>query len=62
MDAIKAELAQDEVARARAVWRRKIRRRGGGRGQHAKQVRFLLQRGFSQQAIRAAMRKGSDDD
>ncbi|HTN66174.1 MAG TPA: recombination regulator RecX [Burkholderiaceae bacterium] len=62
LGAIKAELAQDEVARARAVWRRKFPEAAADAAQHAKQVRFLLQRGFSQQAIRAAMRKGGTDE
>lgn len=62
LGALKAELAQDEVARARAVWRRKFPEPAADAAQRAKQVRFLLQRGFSQQAIRAAMRGGDDND
>ncbi len=62
LDALKAGLAQDEAARARAVWRRKFPEPATDAVQHAKQVRFLLQRGFSQQAIRAAMRKDGADE
>lgn len=62
LDALKAGLAQDETARARAVWRRKFPEPATDAVQHAKQVRFLLQRGFSPQAIRAAMRKDGADE
>lgn len=62
LGAIKAELAQDEAARARAVWRRKFPEPAADAGERAKQIRFLLQRGFSQQAIRAAMRGGDEED
>lgn len=61
LEAAKAGLARDEAARARAVWRRKFPEPAVDAAQQAKQVRFLLQRGFSSQAIRAAMR-GEDDD
>jgi regulatory protein len=59
---IKAELAQDETARAREVWRRKFPEPAADAAQHAKQVRFLLQRGFSHRAIQAAMRGGPDPE
>jgi regulatory protein len=62
LGALKAGLAQDEVARARAVWRRKFPEPAADPAQRARQVRFLLQRGFSQQAIRAAMRQRPEDD
>ena len=62
LGALKAELVHDEVARARAVWRRKFPEPAADAAQRAKQVRFLLQRGFSHQAIRAAMRGGDNDD
>lgn len=62
LGALKAGLAQDEVARAHAVWRRKFPEPAADPAQRARQVRFLLQRGFSQQAIRAAMRRRPEDD
>jgi regulatory protein len=60
---IKASLAQDEVARAREVWRKKFNRVPADASERAKQMRFLLQRGFSQGSIQGAMRaieKGED--
>jgi regulatory protein len=60
---IKATLAQDEVARAREVWRKKFNRAPADASERAKQMRFLLQRGFSQGAIQGAMRAiGKDED
>jgi regulatory protein len=51
-----------EVARACEVWQRKfgaVATDADGRG---KQMRFLMQRGFSQKAVRAAMRGTCPDD
>lgn len=62
LGAIRAELAQDEAARARAVWQRKFPRPPADAAERAKQIRFLLQRGFSQRAIREAMRGGAGED
>jgi regulatory protein len=60
---IKASLTQDEVARAREVWRKKFNRAPADASERAKQMRFLLQRGFSQGAIQGAMRAiGKDED
>jgi regulatory protein len=60
---IKSILAQDEVARAREVWRKKFNRAPADASERAKQMRFLLQRGFSQGAIQGAMRAiGKDED
>jgi regulatory protein len=56
---IKAGLEQDEVARAREVWSRKFGSLPENANDRAKQMRFLMQRGFSQRAIQAVMR-GSD--
>lgn len=53
---IKARLALDEVARAREVWLRKFGAVASDANGRAKQMRFLLQRGFSHRAIQAAMR------
>jgi regulatory protein len=57
---IKADLAQDEVARACEVWRRKFGRLAVDASERAKQMRFLQQRGFSHPAIRAALRSRVD--
>ncbi|MEO6920284.1 MAG: recombination regulator RecX [Collimonas sp.] len=58
---IKADLASGEVARAREVWRKKFKQPPADAAERAKQMRFLLQRGFSHRAIQAAV-KGGDDD
>jgi len=63
LDDIKATLAQDEVVRAREVWRKKFNRAPADASERAKQMRFLLQRGFSSSAIQGAMRAiGKDED
>ncbi|MFC5474657.1 recombination regulator RecX [Paraherbaspirillum soli] len=59
---IKADLASGEVARAREVWRKKFDRPPADAAERAKQMRFLLQRGFSHRAIQAAVRGGGDED
>jgi regulatory protein len=59
---LKTSLADSEVARACDVWSRKfgeVATDAEGRG---KQMRFLMQRGFSQRAVRAAMRGTCPDD
>jgi regulatory protein len=62
----KAALAESEVARACDVWQKKFGSRFGQQGddekvamtheERAKQMRFLVQRGFSSDAIRMALR------
>ncbi|RBA25288.1 recombination regulator RecX [Herminiimonas fonticola] len=59
---IKAGLAQDEVARAREVWLRKFGAVATDANGRAKQMRFLLQRGFSHRAIQAAMRAKDENE
>ena len=59
---LKANLAQSETARAQEVWRRKFGTVAQDAAERAKQMRFLLQRGFSQRAVRAAMQGGADED
>lgn len=59
---LKAGLADTELARAKDVWRRKFGRVAADAGERAKQMRFLLQRGFSQRAVRVAMEGDADDD
>ena len=62
MDTLKASLAQDETARACEVWQRKFGEVAADPAGRAKQARFLLQRGFSQRAVRTAMQGTLDDD
>jgi len=62
LSGIKAELAQDEAARASEVWRRKFGRPPADAAERAKQMRFLQQRGFSHTAIQAALRGVSEVD
>lgn len=59
---IKADLEQDESARAREVWKRKFGTLPQNADERAKQMRFLMQRGFSSRAIRDALRRDVDDD
>lgn len=61
LQALKAGLAGDETARACAVWQRRFGSVATDPAQRAKQVRFLMQRGFSQRAVQAAI-KGYDPD
>jgi regulatory protein len=51
-----ANLAQDETARACAVWRKKFGSVAQDQQQRARQMRFLMQRGFSQRAIAVAIK------
>jgi regulatory protein len=59
---LKANLAQSETARAREVWRRKFGTVAQDAAERAKQMRFLLQRGFSPRTVRAAMQGGADEE
>jgi len=59
---IKAELSDSETARAVEVWQRKFGTVAVDAAARAKQMRFLLQRGFSQRAARVAMQGAVDDD
>lgn len=59
---IKANLESDEFARARAVWERKFGTVATSQEERAKQMRFLMQRGFSHRAIQAAMRAADTDE
>lgn len=52
---IKQSLSQSEAQRARDVWQRKFGTPPTDAAERAKQMRFLLQRGFSHRAIQAAM-------
>jgi len=57
---LKSELKDTEVARAKEVWRRKFGTPPQDAEQRSKQMRFLMARGFSSSAVRAAL-KGDDD-
>jgi regulatory protein len=59
---LKSGLADTEVARAKEVWRRKFGKAAQEPAEKAKQLRFLIGRGFSQRAVRAAMQGSVDDD
>ena len=57
----KATLQIGEVARAREVWLGKFGAPAADAAGRAKQMRFLMQRGFSHDAIRAAMKLRGDE-
>lgn len=59
---IKADLVDGETARACAVWQRKFGSIAPDAAARAKQMRFLLQRGFSHPAIRVAMQGAPGPD
>jgi regulatory protein len=54
-------LAEDETGRACEVWRKKFSHPPQDAAERGKQMRFLQQRGFSHQAIQAAMRAAEED-
>ncbi len=56
-----ADLRGTEVERARAVWRKKFGRAPADAAERAKQMRFLVARGFGGEAIRRVV-AGADDD
>ncbi len=59
---IKTGLNQNEIARACEVWRKKFTRKPENANECAKQMRFLMQRGFSHRAIQIAMRGIGTDE
>ncbi len=63
LSGIREQLAGDEAARARAILERKYTQPPADAAERAKRMRFLQQRGFSHEAIKAAMRNaGAEDD
>ena len=58
---LKSELKDTETARAKEVWRRKFGTPPQDAEQRSKQMRFMMARGFSSSAVRAAL-KGDDDE
>ena len=59
---LKTGLNDTETARACEVWQRKFGQVPTDAAERGKQVRFLMQRGFSQKAIRIALKGEVDDD
>lgn len=59
---VKAGLTDTETERAREVWERKFGKVPEDAAERSKQMRFLMQRGFSQGAIRAALQGRDPDD
>jgi regulatory protein len=59
---LKSNLRESEAARAAEVWRRKFGKVAQDAAERAKQMRFLLQRGFSQGAAKAAMQGSAQDE
>jgi regulatory protein len=59
---VKTGLNDTEQARACEVWQRKFGKVALDAAERSKQMRFLMQRGFSQRAIRAAMQGRDLDD
>ncbi len=57
LDQLKASLKTDEVERALEILRRKYAVPARDMETRAKQMRFLLQRGFGQEAIRQAIKR-----
>jgi regulatory protein len=52
----------DELSRARAAWQRKFGDRATDDGDRARQMRFLLSRGFSGETVRRVLRGDFEDD
>lgn len=56
-----ADLQPSEEARAREVWRRKFAQPPVDAAARAKQMRFLLTRGFNAEVVRRVVRGAADD-
>ena len=57
-----ASLQDSEEARAREVWRKKFGAPPGDAAERGKQMRFLLTRGFSAEAVRRVLRGAPAED
>ncbi|MEG2033535.1 MAG: RecX family transcriptional regulator, partial [Janthinobacterium sp.] len=53
---------EGEIARACEVWRRKFGQVAQDAEQRNKQMRFMLQRGFSQRAVQVALKGLEPED
>jgi regulatory protein len=62
LQVLKAGLNDTETARACEVWQRKFGKVATDQAERSKQVRFLMQRGFSQKAVRTAMKGEVEDE
>lgn len=58
---LKSNLADTELARAQEIWQRKFGTVANDPQERNKQIRFLLQRGFSQRVVQKVI-KGADLD
>ena len=59
---LKSGLAESETARAVEVWQRKFGTVAQDAAERSKQMRFLMARGFSSSAVRAALKGAPEDD
>jgi regulatory protein len=59
---LKPGLAERETARADEVWQRKFGTVARDAAERSKQMRFLMARGFSSSAVRAALKGAPEDD
>jgi regulatory protein len=59
---LKTGLKETETARAKEVWRRRFGTPPQDAAERSKQMRFLMARGFSSDAVRAVLQGGVDDD
>ena len=57
-----AGLQDNEVVRAREVWRKKFKAAATTRGEWAKQARFLQSRGFTFEVIKQILNRHAEDD
>ena len=62
LDDLKQSLGENEVERARLVWRKKFAGLPSDAAERARQMRFLQQRGFSHRAIRAVLSSSPSDE
>jgi regulatory protein len=53
---------QDELGRARQIWQRKFGEQGADAAERARQMRFLMNRGFSGETIRRVLRGDLEED
>ena len=56
-----AEVRQDELSNARAIWRKKYKEGPKSREEWAKQARFLQSRGFSFELIKKILNDDPDE-
>jgi regulatory protein len=62
IDSVKLSLLESEAMRATEVLHRKYSSKASDHQERAKQMNFLLQRGFSSKSIQMALRAHRDDD